>query len=84
VKRGHDATKIEAILMKKAKLDEGRLALRGPHLEKVTAEGGIVLTVGTGDAGQVLLYFILKLNHFFQIVETCKFKSTNNLVGIIR
>ena len=38
---------------KKAKLDEDRMAVRGPLLAKVAAEGGIVLTVGQGDTGQV-------------------------------
>ena len=38
---------------KRAKLDEGRMGLRGPHLAAIAAEGGVVLTLGQGDPGQV-------------------------------
>ena len=38
---------------KRAKLDEGRMGLRGPHLAAISAEGGLVLTLGQGDTGQV-------------------------------
>jgi hypothetical protein len=58
VKRGRVA-KEDVNVAKKAKLDEARLALRGPHLKMVAAEGGIVLTVGQGDTGQVLHLIIV-------------------------
>jgi hypothetical protein len=48
-------SKDEANAKKKAELDEGRMTLRGPHLQAVVAgEGGSVLTIGTGQFGQVI------------------------------
>ena len=52
VKRGRVA-KEDVNVTKRARLDQDRLALRGPHLEAVTAEGGILLTLGQGDTGQI-------------------------------
>lgn len=39
--------------VKRAKVDDARLALRRPHLEAVAAQGGLVLSVGQGDTGQL-------------------------------
>jgi len=42
---------------KRAKVDEGRMALRGPHLASVAKDGGLVLALGQGDTGQVCSFF---------------------------
>jgi hypothetical protein len=52
VKRARPA-KEDVNVTKRAKLDENRLALRGPHLQSVTEQGGVVLCVGQGDTGQI-------------------------------
>ena len=53
---GGQAARAEVNARKKAKLDERRLALRGPHLKDVANVGGIVLTIGDGPFGQVVYY----------------------------
>ena len=52
VKRARPA-KEDVNVTKRAKLDENRLALRGPHLQRVAEQGGVVLCVGQGDTGQI-------------------------------
>ena len=52
MKRGR-VVKEDVNATKRARLDEGRLALRGPHLQAVAAEGGILLSLGQGDTGQI-------------------------------
>ena len=47
------AVKEDVNATKRAKLDETRFVLRGPHVEGVINQGGTVLCVGQGDTGQI-------------------------------
>jgi hypothetical protein len=40
----------------KTRLDANRFRIRGPHQQAVSLFGGLVLTVGQGDFGQVILF----------------------------